>query len=440
MLERTPMKESALKKFIIQGPVKIQGEVQISGAKNAALPILAATLLATKPIKLQNIPKLLDIISMLESLCYLGSDICLNDDQSMTINNAYCREKHIEESLKKTRASILLLGPLLARFGKATIAMPGGCNIGERPIDIHIDSLIKLGASITINNGIIQASAPNGLQGTTINLPKPSVGATENLIMAATLANGTTTVNNSAIEPEIFDLIDLLNSMGAKITHNGTKTLIIEGVSELSSCEHSIIGDRIEAGTYLIAAAATQGTITVKQVNPQHLSFVLEKLTEAGASIQTTEDSIHLDMPQQPKAVNISTMPFPGFPTDLQAQWLALNIVANGESSVIDTIYETRISHVSELMKIGAQLTLTHNKIIAKGNSPLQGKHINATDIRASAGLIIAALCTHGETHIHNTTFTDRGYVALEEKLRKLGAIINRTKAENIQKETTQAK
>lgn len=426
------MKNATHKKLVIKGPIKIGGEVEISGAKNSALPILASTLLTKKSIKLKNIPKIQDIISMLEALCFLKSQVCLNDDHSITINNALCQEKPVQAAFtQKTRASILLLGPLLARFGRATIAYPGGCKFGERPIDLHINSLRQLGAEIDLRNNMIHASAPNGLIGGNIKLRKPSVGATENIIMAATLAKGITRVQNCAMEPEIDDLIDFLVKIGAKIKRQEPGSIEIQGVKELGSSNHTIIGDRIEAGTYLIAAAATQGNVITKKVNPQHLSCVLKKLSESGAIIQTTHDTISLSMPCPPESVSIETMPYPGFPTDLQAQWVALNIIASEPSNVIDTIYETRISHVSELQKLGAQLELKNNQIVSQGNNKLKGTHIQATDIRASAGLIIAGLCAHGETHIHNTDYIDRGYVALEEKFRKLGAKISRTKSQS---------
>lgn len=421
------MKMSSTKKLVIKGPTTLKGTLDIAGAKNSALPILAASLLAQDKVILKNIPKLSDIISMLESLCFLDCNICLNDDESIAINANHSTEKPIYEQLtEKTRASILLLGPLIARFGKATIALPGGCKIGERPIDLHISSLKKLGAQINIKNNIVYATAPNGLHGDVIHLSKPSVGATENIIMAASLAKGVTLVHNFAKEPEIHDLIDFLNKMGAKIKQTDDNCIEITGVNTLQGCEHKIIGDRLEAGTYLIAAAATQGSVTTTNVNPNHLTCVLNKLEESGASITTTANSISLHMSVQPRAVSITTMPFPGFPTDLQAQWLALNIIAQGKSKVIDTIYENRISHVTELEKLGAHLTLKHNEISANGNDQLSGNDVRATDIRASASLIIAGLSAKGETHIHNTSFIDRGYVSLEEKLRKVGAIINR--------------
>lgn len=424
------MKSSTNKKLIINGPIKIKGEVEISGAKNSALPILASTLLTKKSLNLKNIPKIQDIISMLEALCFLNSQVCLNDDHSITINNSLCQEKPVREIFtQKTRASILLLGPLLARFGQATIAYPGGCKFGERPIDLHINSLRQLGARIELRDNMISAAAPDGLIGGNIKLSKPSVGATENIIVAATLAQGVTRLQNCAMEPEIDDLISFLVKMGAKIKRLDAGTIEIQGVKELGSCNHTIIGDRIEAGTYLIAAAATQGSVITKRVNPNHLSYVLKKLTESGAIIKTTLDSISLSMPNPPKSVSIETMPFPGFPTDLQAQWVALNIIASEPSSIVDTIYETRISHVSELQKLGAQLALNNNQISSQGRNKLKGAHIQATDIRASAGLIIASLCALGETHIHNTDYIDRGYVSLEEKFRKLGAQISRTKS-----------
>lgn len=419
--------KTVMKKLIINGPVKTKGEIEIAGAKNSSLPILAASLLSAASITLRNVPKLLDIISMLETLCVLGSRICLNDDDSIQIQNKKCEEKSLPESLtSRTRASILFLGPMLARFGKASIALPGGCNFGERPIDLHIEGLKKLGANIIIKDKMIMAEAPNGLQGAHIHLQKASVGATENLIMAASLAAGTTIIENCALEPEIFDLIDFLNKMGAKIHHNA-KNLTITGVSALSGCEHSIIGDRVEAGTYLIAAAATQGQVTTRKINPEHLTDVIEKLKACGALVNTGKDYIDLRMPCPPKAIAIETAPYPGFPTDLQAQWLALNIIAQGSSCITDTIYETRTSHVSELVKLGAQIKCQHNSIHAEGSSQLRGATVCATDIRASAGLIIAGMCAQGETHILNTDYVDRGYVALEEKLKKIGAKIHRT-------------
>ena len=421
------MKMSSTKKLVIKGPTTLNGTVDIAGAKNSALPILAASLLTQDKVILRNIPKLSDIISMLESLCFLDCKICLNDDESISIDSDQCKEKPIYEKLtEKTRASILLLGPLLAKFGEATIALPGGCKIGERPIDYHISSLEKLGAKIHIKNNIVHASAPNGLKGNTIHLAKPSVGATENIIMAASLAKGVTQVHNFAKEPEIHDLVDFLNKMGAKIKLLDDSCIEITGVNALHGCQHKIIGDRLEAGTYLIAAAATRGSVTTTNVNPNHLTCVLDKLKESGANITTTANSISLHMPNQPRAISVTTMPFPGFPTDLQAQWLAFNIIAQGNSKVIDTIYENRISHVTELEKLGAHLTLKQNEISADGNDLLQGSDVRATDIRASASLIIAGLTAKGETHIHNTSFIDRGYVSLEEKLRKIGAIINR--------------
>jgi UDP-N-acetylglucosamine 1-carboxyvinyltransferase len=422
------MKTITNKKFIIKGPSNIQGEIEIAGAKNSALPILAASVLCTDGIILHNIPKLSDIISMLESISYLGCNICLHDNDAIAVDANKCKEKPIYAQLtKKTRASILLLGPLLARFGKATLALPGGCDFGQRPIDIHLSGLESLGATIEINDGVISASAPNGLKGCEIHLKKPSVGATENLIMAATLADGETTIFNIAKEPEIDDLISLLKKMGAPIHRQQPDVVTIKGSRKLTSCEHTIIGDRLEAGTYLIAAAATQGNITTKKVNPKHLDCVLEKLKDCGANISTTDDSITLQMNRRPRAVGVTTMPYPGFPTDLQALWLALNAIAEGSCEVIDTIYEKRMSHVSELEQLGAQLQQKHNTIRVVGAEKLIGGNVHATDIRASAGLIIAGLSASGETHIHNTDYIDRGYVALEEKLRKMGAKIHRT-------------
>lgn len=426
------MKTGAIKKLVVRGPTKIQGEVNISGAKNSALPILAACILTQETIKLTNIPKLRDITSMLEVLSSIKTHICLTDDDILHINAQATESLSIEEALtKKTRASILLLGPLLARFKRASIALPGGCNIGKRPIDMHIDGLTALGAHIEVRDNIVHASCDvRGLTGGTIHLPKPSVGATENLLMAATLARGTTVLSNIALEPEIFDLVDLLRGMGACIRHD-KNTLIIEGKEKLNGYKHNIIGDRLEAGTYLIAAAATGGEVITRHVNPDHLGFVLARLTECGASITTTKDSIHLKMKSHPRAITIETAPFPGFPTDLQAQWLTLNIIAEGNSQIKETIFENRASNVYELRKLGAELCLDSesSEIQISGGCYLTGDHVEAKDLRASAGLIIAGLAAHGCTHIHNTDFIDRGYVALEEKFRKLGADIHRTQS-----------
>lgn len=422
------MKTITNKKFIIQGPTQIEGDIPIAGAKNSALPILAATLLSSEAIELSNIPKLSDIISMLEAISYLGAKVCLNENDSISIDGQNNGTKPILAQLtKKTRASILLLGPLLARFGTATIALPGGCDFGQRPIDLHLDGLEKLGASIESVNGVITATAPDGLRGCKIQLKKPSVGATENLIMAATLAKGETIIDNIAQEPEIHDLVELLQKMGAKIRFISVDSVSITGVNKLSGCSHKIIGDRLEAGTYLIAAAATQGQVSIKDINPKHLEYVIEKLIECGATITTSDNSISLLMSKRPQAVNITTMPYPGFPTDLQALWLALNSVATGNSEVTDTIYESRMAHVTELKRMGASLIQDKNKISIMGVSQLTGTDVYASDIRASASLVIAALCASGKTHIHNTDYIDRGYVSLEEKLRKIGARIHRT-------------
>ena len=365
---------------------------------------------------------------MLEAISYLGTQVCLNENDSITIDGTNnCTKPLLAQLTKKTRASILLLGPLLTRFGSATIALPGGCDFGQRPIDLHLDGLKKLGASIDTTNGVITASAPDGLKGGEIYLKKPSVGATENLIMAATLAKGETVIKNIAQEPEILDLVELLQKMGANIRFLSKDSIAITGVEKLSGCQHAIIGDRLEAGTYLIAAAATQGQVSIKHINPKHLSIVIEKLIECGATVTTTNDTISLIMNKRPKAVSITTMPYQVFPTDLQALWLALNSIAIGSSEVTDTIYESRMAHVSELERLGASLTQEKNKILIKGVPELIGTDVYASDIRASASLVVAALCATGQTFIHNTDYIDRGYVALEEKLRKIGARIHRT-------------
>ena len=414
--------------LIIHGPANLQGtDVYVAGSKNAALPIIAGCMLASKPVTLFRIPQLADTSAMLETLCHLGGSISFNEKMGVSITPPDTPNSDIPATLaKKMRTSFLFLGPLLAKCQKATIPLPGGCNIGARPVDIHLAGLKKMGATITLENNVVHAEAKNGLHATHYTLPFPSVTGTENLIMAACLAHGTTTLENAAKDPEVLDLIDFLNSMGAEITTNNTNTIIIKGKKQLTGTTHNIIGDRLEAGTYLIAAAICKSSITVREVNPSHLKIVLEKLEEAGAIITTTKNSITLNMPHQPTAVSIQTEPYPGFPTDLQAQWLSLNAIAIGEATVQEKIYENRMAHARQLCELNANITLDGNIAYSIGKDELKGNDIYASDIRASAGLVLAALAARGQTTIHNIHHLDRGYSFMEENLMNMGVDIKR--------------
>lgn len=422
-----------MKKLIIHPNGRpLSGSVQISGAKNSALPILCASLLTKKSFTIKNIPYLYDIQSSIHLLKNLGSEVRLNYPHAISIKNTNIHNTHlpIETNIPiHSRTSILMLGPLLAQFGKASIALPKGCSIGKRPIDLHIDSLCQLGADISIKDGYIHArTIQSKLQGTEYHFKTVSVNATENLIMAATLANGTTTITNAATEPEVGDLISCLQKMGANITGKDTKTIIIKGVNQLNGAVHSLIPDRIEAGTFLTAAAMTKGHIQIDKVNPSHLSAPIEKLREAGADIITKKDSIELNMHgKQPKAVSIVTEPYPGMPTDMQAQFTALNAVATGSSTIKETIFEDRFQHVPELRKLSANIRIKDNTIYISGKKHLTGKTtLYASDIRASAALILASLVAKNTVTIKNIYHLDRGYELLEEKLSKLGVCITR--------------
>lgn len=415
-------------KLVVVGGQPLNGEVRISGSKNAVLPILASTILADAPIFLSNIPHLDDVSTMNELLGRLGAGVVLHDDNKLEIRPEHIRSMEAPYDLvKKMRASILVLGPLLSRYGHAKVALPGGCAIGSRPVDLHVKLLRQMGAVIDVEQGYIVASAPNGLHGAHLHFDKITVTGTENILSAAVLATGVTLIENAACEPEVVDLANFLVSLGAKIDGIGSSTLRVTGVETLHGGEYHILPDRIEAGTYLIAGAITRGCITVKDVVPAHLSTVIAKLTEAGAKIEIGKDEVTLNMQgKRPKAVSISTSPYPGMATDMQAQFLALNTVAKGTADIIETVFENRFMHVPELRRMGADIVLSGNMARCTGVEYLEGAPVMATDLRASAGLILAALMAKGRTIVDRIYHVDRGYEHIEEKLTKLGATIYR--------------
>jgi len=416
-------------KLVIVGGKPLNGEVNISGAKNAALPILAATLLASDNVTLANVPNLHDVATMKALLQTMGVQIVANDKQELQIVANQVNELVAPyELVKKMRASILVLGPMLARFGKANVSLPGGCAIGSRPVDLHLKALKAMGADIELKGGYILAACKRGrLQGKEILFDTVTVTGTENILMAACLAEGKTTLKNAAREPEIVDLAHFLIQMGAKISGVGTSTLEIEGVESLSGGSYTVMADRIETGTYLVAGAITRGNVTVRHTRPDNLLSLLCKLEEAGASLTIGEDWINLDMHgKRPLPVDISTAPYPAFPTDMQAQFMALNSVAEGPSSVIETIFENRFMHVQELIRMGAQIRLNGNAAMINGVESLLGAPVMATDLRASASLILAGLAAKGETIVDRVYHVDRGYEEIEKKLTNLGANITR--------------
>lgn len=421
----------------VEGPRTISGEVTISKAKNAILPILASTVMIESPVVISQVPSLLDVTTMLTLLGQMGVDVTVSQEMSLELNaaNLY-RLKAPPDLVREMRASCLVLGPMLSRFGYAEVAMPGGCAIGSRPIDLHLEGFRQMGATISYKDGYVVAKNPHKrLKGVRIELSQVTVTGTENLMMAAVLAEGRTTLINAAREPEVSDLALFLNSVGANIHGAGTDTIIIDGVEKLSSGSHHVLFDRIEAGTYLIAAAATRGNVKVKQVVPSVLRVLLEKLEQAGAVIRTGPDWVHLDMQnKRPKAVNIVTEPYPGFSTDFQAQWSILNSVADGDGEIIENIFDSRFMHIDELKKMSANIKLEGNRIITKGKATLEGAEVFATDLRASACLIIAAMVAKGETVIKDIRHVDRGYELVEEKLVKLGAkVLRRQESEECQ-------
>ncbi len=416
-------------KLIITGGAQLSGELRISGAKNAALPILAATLLSEKPVSVGNIPHLQDITTTMELLGRMGVRLVVDEKMNIEVDASTINSFDAPYELVRTmRASILVLGPLLARFGEAHVSLPGGCAIGTRPVDIHINGLLQMGADITVENGYIHAKVDR-LKGCRLVLEQITVTGTENLLMAATLAEGTTIIENAAKEPEISDLAHFLNKMGAKISGIGTDVLIIEGVERLDAqnIHYDILPDRIETGTYLVAAAITGGKIKVKHTRSDTLDAVLAKLIEAGADISTGEDWISLDMHgKRPKAVSVRTAPYPAFPTDMQAQFIAMNCIAEGVGIITETIFENRFMHVQELQRMGANIRLESNTAICTGIDKLTAAPVMATDLRASASLVIAALVAEGDTLVDRIYHIDRGYDHIEEKLMQLGATIRR--------------
>jgi UDP-N-acetylglucosamine 1-carboxyvinyltransferase len=419
-----------LDKLIITGGVPLNGEVTISGAKNAALPILCAALLAETPLNLSSVAALKDIDTTLKLLDTMGVKVARQGHQVTLDASEVASFEATYEMVKTMRASILVLGPLLARFGSARVSLPGGCAIGSRPVDLHIKGLQAMGAAIHITHGYIQASTlhlPNRrLQGARYYMDIVTVTGTENLMMAATLAQGITVLENAAKEPEVVDLAECLNKMGAKITGAGTDVITIEGVEKLSGTSHNIVCDRIEAGTYMVAAAMTGGTVTLNNVRADLLDAVIEKLREAGAEITVDGDTITVKSDGKLNAVNIRTAPHPAFPTDMQAQFMALNSVADGVSKVTETIFENRFMHVQELQRLGADISIDGNTALVKGVSSLDGATVMATDLRASASLVLAGLVAKGETVIERIYHLDRGYELLEDKFTALGATVKR--------------
>ncbi|MDY6891820.1 MAG: UDP-N-acetylglucosamine 1-carboxyvinyltransferase [Pseudomonadota bacterium] len=415
-------------KLIIEGGTRLDGEVRISGAKNSALPILAATLLADRPVTVCNLPHLHDITTMLELLRRMGVELMVDEKLSVEIDATTITDLCAPYELVKTmRASILVLGPLLAHFGRAEVSLPGGCAIGSRPVDLHIRGLEALGAEIVVENGYIRASSRGRLKGARVFFDVVTVTGTENILMAATLAEGETIIENAAREPEVVDLANCLNAMGANVRGAGSDTITVQGVASLKGCRYSVLPDRIETGTFLVAAAATGGKVKCKYTRPDTLDAVLLKLKEAGAEIACGDNWISLDMHgQRPKAVSITTAPYPAFPTDMQAQFAAMDTVAFGVGKIRETIFENRFMHMQEMIRMGANISIEGNTAIIEGVEKLQGAPVMATDLRASASLVVAALVAEGETEIDRIYHIDRGYECIEEKLQLLGAHIRR--------------
>ena len=419
-----------MERLLIDGGTVLSGELRASGAKNSALKMFAAALLADEPVTISNVPHLKDITTMIELLVSLGVEVVIDEKMNIEIHaNTIKRFKAPYELVKTMRASFNVLGPLLAHYGQAEVSLPGGCAIGSRPVDQHLRGLEALGAKIDMSDGYVRASAPKGLKGGKIVFDFKTVGGTEHLMMTACLAEGQTTLENCAREPEIVDLANFLNKMGAKVSGAGKDVINIVGVKSMGSCSHTVIPDRVEAGTYLIAAAATGGSIKIKNVNPSHLEAVLDKLREAGASITVKADSIELDMRgSRPKAVSLITAPYPDYPTDLQAQIMAMNCVAEGSGRITETVFENRFMHVHEMSRMGAKVKLEANNTsaITTGVPSLRGAPVMANDLRASVSLVIAGLVAEGQTVIDRIYHIDRGYEQVEEKLQKLGARIKR--------------
>ena len=416
-----------MQKIVVEGGIPLSGEVQISGAKNAVLPILCATLLADGPVEISNVPHLHDVVTTAKLLAEIGAGISIDVRYGITVDPTTVHSQVAPYELVRTmRASVLVLGPLLARYGHAEVSLPGGCAIGSRPVDLHIKGLQTLGATVTVENGFIKARADR-LRGGRHVFELVSVGATENVLMAATLAEGTTILENAAMEPEIVDLAECLIALGARIEGAGTGRIVVEGVERLHGGAHSVVPDRIEAGTFLVAAAMTGGRITARRTRPDTMKAVLAKLAEAGAELECEGDRITLDMQgRRPKAVNITTAPHPAFPTDMQAQFMAMNCVASGVGVINETIFENRFMHVNELLRLGADIRVDGHTAVVRGVERLSGAPVMATDLRASASLILAGLVAEGQTTIDRIYHLDRGYEDLEAKFSALGARIRR--------------
>ena len=414
-------------KLIITGGKPLSGEIRISGAKNAALPIIVSTLLSDEPVLIRNIPHLHDITTTMELLGRMGVSLTMDEKMNVEVNPTTIKSYVAPYELVKTmRASILVLGPLLSRFGEAEVSLPGGCAIGARPVNLHIHGLELMGADIKVENGYIKAKCKR-LKGAKIVLDVITVTGTENLMMAAALADGTTILENAAREPEVVDLANCLNAMGAKVSGAGTDTITIEGVERMHGATYDILPDRIETGTYLVAAAVSGGKVKLKDTDPTLLDAVISKLEDAGAEIEMGKDWISLDMKgKRPKAVDVRTAPYPAFPTDMQAQFSILNAVAEGTASITETIFENRFMHVQELKRMGADIEVNGNTAIVKGVEKLNGAPVMATDLRASASLVIAGLVAEGDTVVERIYHIDRGYECIEEKMQQLGATIRR--------------
>jgi UDP-N-acetylglucosamine 1-carboxyvinyltransferase len=411
--------------IIITGGSRLRGEVRISGAKNSALPILASAILGGGECVITNVPRVVDVLTMGKLLGMLGVKVSHEGNRAVIRADVIHSTEAPYELVKTMRASVLALGPLVARWGEAKVSLPGGCAIGSRPVNLHLAGLAKLGADISIEHGYITAKAKR-LRGARIYCDVPTVTGTENLMMAASLAEGTTVIENAAKEPEIVDLADFLAKRGARILGAGTDVITIDGVRELKGADHEVIPDRIEAGTYLAAAAMTKGDVTITHCRPSHMEAILMKLREAGAEVQADKDWVRLTMPRPLKGTDVRTLPFPGFPTDMQAQMVALMTVAEGTSVVTETVFESRFMHVEELRRMGADIRVEGNRVVVTGRESLTGAPVMASDLRASAGLIVAGLAAEGITEVQRVYHLDRGYERIEEKLRAIGAVVER--------------
>ncbi|MEM1089536.1 MAG: UDP-N-acetylglucosamine 1-carboxyvinyltransferase [Pseudomonadota bacterium] len=415
-------------KIVIRGGSPLSGSVVASGAKNAVLPILAGSLLCDEPVEIGNVPHLQDVTTTIELLAQMGAEIIVDERMRLHVDTTSVNHFYAPYDLVKTmRASILVLGPLVARYGQANVSLPGGCAIGTRPVNLHIEGLRALGADISVEGGYIKAVSRGRLRGCRIVLDMVTVTGTENIMMAAALADGTTIIENAAQEPEVVDLANFVNTMGGRISGAGTNTIVVEGVERLGGAPYEVLPDRIETGTYLVAGAISGGHIKVRKARPETLDVVLAKLDECGAHLTIGEDFIELDMAgRRPKAVDVTTSPFPGFPTDMQAQFTALNAIAEGTGTITETVFENRFMHVQELQRLGADIQLRGNTAIIKGVESMTGAELMATDLRASACLVLAGLAAEGETIVDRIYHIDRGYENIEEKLKALGANIQR--------------